>query len=66
MADLGGCALTHRQQSGASPDRSAIGFRNKTAVADAIAPIATAAPFRGKIPESAHQQATEKQNQRKL
>jgi hypothetical protein len=66
MADLGGCALTHPQQSGASLDRSTIGFGNETAVADATAPIAAAAPFRGKIPESAHQQAVEKQKQRKL
>jgi hypothetical protein len=57
-------ALTHRQQSIASPDHSAIGFWNETAVADATAPIAIAAPFRGKISESAHQQAAEERSRK--
>jgi hypothetical protein len=62
MADLGGCALTHRQQSRAPSDRSAIEFANENAVADATAQIATAAPFRGKISDSAHQQAVEERS----
>jgi hypothetical protein len=55
MPDMGGCALAHCQQSGASPDHSPIGFANETAMADATSPIAAAAPFRPKISESAHQ-----------
>jgi hypothetical protein len=64
MADLGGCAVTHRQQSGASVRGSTIGFANETAVVDATAPIAAAAPFRRKISESAHQQAAEERSRK--
>jgi hypothetical protein len=64
MPDLGGCALTCRQQSGASPDRSAIGFGNETAAADATAPIAAVAPFRCNIFKSADEQAAEERNRK--
>jgi hypothetical protein len=60
MADLGGCAVAHGQQGGASPDRSAIGFANETAAA----PMAAAVPFRGKISERAHQQTVEQRSRK--
>jgi hypothetical protein len=65
MADLGGCALIHRQQSGTSPDLSAIRFAKKTAMADAIAPIGATAPFHRTISESAHQQVAEEHSRKK-
>jgi hypothetical protein len=63
MADLGG-AITHHQQSGASPDRSAIGFGNETAAGDATTPITAVALFRHKISESAHQQMAQERSQK--